>query len=204
MYGCDRDMFQRVWQRVMPEEREDSPIELRKGNETSLAVTTAPTATLALSAADKREQDPLVENDVPCLGAGSATYGALLQEFITHELSDSKLYRMLAKRAGSSASRQVLSGIAADEYRHARRLSTAYFLISGVRFWPDCLPTVMITSFQGALRRRFADEQQGEAAYLTAAAESTDHCLQELYLELANDESDHARLIRCMLEQMRW
>jgi len=201
MYGSDRDIFQRVWRRVMPEEREDYPLEMLPEPDHTLAVTNNPPASFAMPAIDGHGEDFPAKNDALCLGAGSAMYGKLLQEFIAHELKDCKLYHTLARRAGAGAS-CVLSAIAADEYRHAKRLSTAYFLISGVLFWPDRLPAPVIDSYMGELRRRFAGELQGEADYLAAAAETNDHCLYELYLELADDEAKHAQLIRTILEQL--
>ena len=48
---------------------------------------------------------------------------------------------------------RVLATIAADERRHAKRLSTAYFLISGVRYWPvDRVPNPSPAPFSAALR----------------------------------------------------
>ncbi|MFQ7452683.1 MAG: hypothetical protein ACLRNQ_16265 [Flavonifractor plautii] len=70
------------------------------------------------------------EHDVPCLGASSAVYGAQLQRLIDRELADWRAYQALSRRAQGNSGR-VLATIAADERRHAKRLSTAYFLISG-------------------------------------------------------------------------
>ena len=98
---------------------------------------------------------------------------------------------------------RVLATIAADERRHAKRLSTAYFLISGVRYWPvDRVPNPSPAPFSAALREHFMEEQRGAAAYQTAAAETADPCLHELFLELAGEEDSHAWLLRSVLEQL--
>ncbi len=193
--GCDRDLFQRVWKRVMPEEREGCPIETVSAREALLPLPAPPPA------ADRMQADFPAENDVPCLGAASAMYGELLQEFISGELADWRMYHALARRAGAFAAR-TLSGIAAEELRHARRLSAAYFLISGLRFFPERMPVPAVESYLGALRQRFVAEQRGEAAYLAAAAETADRCLYDLYLELAEDEAEHRQLVRGILEQL--
>ena len=98
---------------------------------------------------------------------------------------------------------RVLATIAADERHHAKRLSTAYFLISGVRYWPvDRVPNPSPAPFSAALREHFMEEQRGAAAYQTAAAETADPCLHELFLELAGEEDSHAWLLRSVLEQL--
>lgn len=142
------------------------------------------------------------EHDVPCLGAASAVYGAQLQQYIDHELADWRTYQLLSRRATGTGGK-VLSTMAADERRHAKRLSTAYFLISGVRYWPVERPAAALAcAFPAALRERFAEEQRGELSYLAAAEETGDPCLRELYLELAGDENAHAWLLRGILEQL--
>ncbi|MCI8478382.1 MAG: rubrerythrin [Oscillospiraceae bacterium] len=202
--ACNREVFERVWRRVMPEERPDCPITLDQAG-------TAPQAPAVqnLPAASGPEQIPPAvrasigeDNDVPCLGAASAIYGAQLQEYIDQEIGNWKTYQAMARRAGGNGSR-VLSTIAADERRHAKRLSTAYFLISGARYWPvDRITAAPMPSLAGALRSHFADEQRAEASYLAAADETADLCLRELYLELAGDEHAHIWLLRGILEQM--
>lgn len=198
----DRAVFERVWRRVMPEDRPDCPFVLEEpaeekgegGTQLPVPVQAAPVARMGTT----YQEEP----DVPCLGAASAIYGAQLQAFIEGELADWKLYQALARRAGGSGSR-TLSTIAADERRHAKRLSTAYFLISGVRYWPmDRAAAATLPTLAGTLRQRFGEEQRGAASYLAAAEETADPCLRDLYLELAGEEDAHAWLIRGILEQM--
>lgn len=143
------------------------------------------------------------ENDVPCLGAASAIHGAQLQEFILHEQMDARAYQVLARQAPTPSAARILSTMSADERRHAKRLSTAYFLISGVRYLPEERAGVARNlPYPALLRRHFVGEQRGEAAYRAAAAATEDSCLREMYLELAQDENSHAWLLRGILEGM--
>lgn len=193
----DRAVFERVWRRVMPEDRPDCPFVLEEDSAAQQLPVPVQTAPVPHSCGRTYP-----EEDVPCLGAASSIYGAQLQRMIEGELSDWKRYQALARRAGGGGSR-VLSAIAADERRHAKRLSTAYFLITGVRYWPvDRAAAPPAGSLAGALRQRFADEQRGAAAYLAAAEETADPCLRDLYQELAGDEDAHTWLVRGLLEQM--
>lgn len=209
----DREVFERVWRRVMPEDRPDCPFVLDDSAAQAQAAAPAQEQAQTPCVPERTALAPVVqpapvsaalpqEDCAPCLGAASAVYGALLQQFIDHELADFRTYQMLARRAIGTGGK-VLASIASDERRHAKRLSTAYFLISGVRYWPiDRMNAPMNHTYPAALRERFGEEQRGECAYLAAAEETTDPALQELFQELAGDENAHAWLLRGILEQL--
>lgn len=211
----DRERFERVWRRVMPEDRSDCPFTLYGENEsaehrlmppdgdvptpsdkpTSIELGLAPMVPML----EPRPAD--ADNDVPMLGLSSAVYGSMLQGMIADELCDARTYETMSRRVTGSTAK-VLSGLAADERRHAKRLSVAYFLISGIRFWPNKLPGTPMNTFMGGVRSRFIAEQKGEAAYRHAAQDTADPSLRELFLELAADEAAHAWLLRGILEQL--
>ena len=197
MCGSDREIFERVWRRVMPLAGEGCPIQLSPPEQGPPALRAEERGELAVSApAPEREEQEL------CLGPSSAGAGARLREMIEGEMEDERLYLSLARRAGGAAGR-ALGALAGEERRHIRRLGTAYFLITGER----CQPRGQgggrpRTGVMEGLREQFIQEQRESRAYRLAAAECADPCLKELYLELAEDETLHARLIRNLLEQM--
>lgn len=191
--GSDRDAFLRVWQRVMPEERADCPIQVERP-----AVCPpdqpAPVGERATDDFPKGE-------DVPCLGSGGGPDRERLQEFITQELALWRAYQMLARRSGQGG--RVLAALSSGCRRRAKRLSTALFLISGIRFWPEAQPEpVLPRSYFGALREHFLAEQGRAGAYRAAAEECRDCCLCALYLELADECDEHACRIRALLESI--
>lgn len=200
MYGSDRDLFSRVWRRVMPENLEGCPIELNAEDGAAFGMVPSPGASNIPFPTAKNSEEPTPDG-ICCLGAASAVYGGQLQAFLALELEDWSYYQTLAGRAGPGAAR-VIYGIAADERRHAKKLSAALFLISGVRCWPDHPPAFRIPEYLGALRRRFGEEQKGAGVYRKAAEKTADLCLHELYLELADEEARHAQLIRAIIEQL--
>lgn len=215
--GCDREVFNRVWRRVMPVDTYGSPVQLigeEEGDARGSIVDSSghgPDPWLPeppvqpLPPAIPSPPTPSVPTTpaVSCLGPASAVYGAQLQEFIAHELADCRCYMALSRRTSGNP-RQVLIGIAQDEKRHAKRLSTAYFLISGVEYWPDkpTAPVAATGPMPACIRQRFVAEQKGELAFRTAAERTCDPCLKELYLELAGDENNHSWLLRGLLERM--
>lgn len=195
--GCDRDVFLRVWQRVMPEERPDCPITVEHPQH--FPVPAAPeNMRLAVEGAGDDFPTP---DDVPCLGSNAHAHGDRLQEFITRELARSRSYQLLARRSGQGG--RVLSAMAACCRKRAKRLSAALFLISAVRFWPAEQPTVnMPRSYLGALRELFLSEQNQGGDYRAAAEDCRDICLRTLYLDLAEECADHACRIRVLLENL--
>lgn len=184
--GADREVFERVWRRVMPEDRPDCPFTLY--SEETEHAPVRPTE-------EKRTEL------VPVPAEQSGGDGAVLQAFIADELSDWRTYQALARRIPGGNGR-ALMGVAADERRHAGRLSAAYFLLSGVKFWPPAEPELTKEGWMAILRRRYWAERKGAEAYRTAAGRTGDSALRELYLELAGDEEAHAGVIRGILERM--
>lgn len=183
--GADREVFERVWRRVMPEDRPDCPFTLYSEEEQ-----------VAVQPAEERKAEL-----VPVPAEQSGGDGAVLQAFIADELSDWRTYQTLARRIPGGNGR-ALMGVAADERRHAGRLSAAYFLLSGVKFWPPAESELPREGWMAILRRRYWAERKGAEAYRTAAGRTGDSTLRELYLELAGDEEAHAGVIRGILERL--
>ena len=194
MCGSDREVFQRVWRRVMETGGGESPVEVAPA-EPEPPAQTLPAPALPAPAL------PAAEEEACCLGPASAVYGEVLQRFIQGELQAAAAYAALA-RLGGRRSAVRLSALAAQERRHAKRLSAAEFLISGGSYHPagQAAPRLERT-FLGSLRARFLAEQREEAAY-RAAADCRDPCLRELFLELAGEERGHSQTLRGILEEL--
>lgn len=138
---------------------------------------------------------------VPWLGSCGPAFDGLLQELIRKELSDWNYYRTLARKTGGTPAK-TLSALAAEEWHCAKRLSAAYFLVSGIHYWPERTGKLNFTSYMGALRERFLEEQRDAETYGAAAAECRDECLCDLFEEIAGQNRDHAHRIRLLVEQM--
>ena len=213
----DQAVFERVWRRVMPEDRPDCPITLEPTPAVTLQGGDLPCTCICPQSASPGTTPTLIireggsphlgcdfpdGEDVPRLGRASAVHGAQLQRQTLDALECWQTYRLLARRAGGGACARTLAALAADKQRAARRLAAAYFLISGVRWWPtDRLSAPHLPSFQGTLRGNFQREQQRARAYDTAAADTRDEALAELYRELADQCREHSALLRGILEQ---
>ena len=196
--GGDRDVFLRVWQRVMPEEREGCPITVERTAQEGCGDLTA---RAVRPGADSAGEDFPTREDVPCLGSGGEADRERLQEFVGQELAHWRAYQTLARRGGQGG--RILAAMANGSRKRAKRLSAALFLISGIRFWPDVPPTVPLPrSYFGALRELFHAEQNRSGAYRAAAEECQDQCLCALYLDLADESMEYAGHIRALLESI--
>lgn len=209
-----KEIFARVWKRVMADSTAACPITWEDPAEEAAPVPAQDPA--PAEAGQMAEEAPCLpaparpakghspHSDFPhaggVLGEGCLDCAPLLQELIRRELADLREYQALARRAGGSPGR-VLAGLAGEKKRRAKRLSAAYFLISGVRYWPEGTGTPPITSYLGTLRRRFAQEQATMAAYLTGAESTTDPCLQQLFWDHAKECWAQACRIRALVEQ---
>lgn len=86
--SCDQEVFERVWRRVMPEDRPDCPFTLGEDAAAPPAIqppaAALPAVVHTAPAGEQAPSRPVVgeEHDVPCLGASSAVYGAQLQRLI--------------------------------------------------------------------------------------------------------------------------
>ena len=126
---------------------------------------------------------------------------ARLRRQVMEALEGWQFYRHLARRARGVDAR-VLNTLAGELHRGARWLSAAYFLITGLRYWPsELLSAPAIPSYWGALRRRHQLEQQQEAAFRLAADDWEDPDMLELYGELGEGCQRRCRQLRALLEQ---
>lgn len=143
-------------------------------------------------------------SDLPRMWEGpqeTADRTARLRCQVMETLEGWQFYRHLARRARGADAR-VLNSMAGEIHRHARKLSAAYFLLTGLRYWPsELLSTPAIPSYWGALRARHQMEQRQEAAYRMAADDWDDPDLLELYAELIEACQHRCRQLRTLLEQ---
>ena len=126
---------------------------------------------------------------------------ARLRRQVMEALEGWQFYRHLARKARAGDAR-VLNGMAGELHRMARKLSAAYFLLTGLRYWPsELLSAPAIPSYLGALRARHQAEQRQEAAYRIAADDWDDPDMREMYGELAESAQRRSRQLRGLLEQ---
>ena len=138
-----------------------------------------------------------------CFSRESQSYAGRLMEYINDEYRDYLTYTTLARRAPAAAARTVFRNLAADELRHARQFASAYFLITGKRYFPDrrTVTTPSMPPYSQALRDRYIAESRDAVKYRQFARETTDRCLRRMAIDTSNDERNHAQQILTLIQQ---
>lgn len=187
----DPEVFQRVWNRVMPDQ-DRSPIAMD-----------APAQPAVPALSPVPEQPPETAPQVPltCLGEGSRPYTQAIRDMMDQTRGFLRSLQALSRRSGSRAAR-VLSGIAGDLRREERRLSTAHFLITGERYSPSQTGAVPSGPLPLALRALFQQLHQRAAQARAAAQGMGDPCLQQLFQDLGEDAEFYAQRLRALLEEI--
>lgn len=125
---------------------------------------------------------------------------AQLRDFMDDEANDAQLYCKLASMCCGS-SRQMLLNISSDERCHLKKLNAKYFIFTGEVYTP-AKACPLIYSVCDTLRKKYAGELAGAAAYKAAAEKTGFPALSDTYLELSSDEMRHSRTIGCIIEKM--
>lgn len=187
----DPEVFQRVWNRVMPDQ-DRSPIAMDAP---------AQPAVPALSPAPEQPPETAPQVPLTCLGEGSRPYTQAIRDMMDQTRGFLRSLQTLSRRSGSRAAR-VLSGIAGDLRREERRLSTAHFLITGERYSPSQTGAAPSGPLPLALRTLFQQLHQRAAQARAAAQGMGDPCLQQLFQDLGEDAEFYAQRLRALLEGM--
>ncbi len=135
--------------------------------------------------------------DGPEADAGNARQ---LQELVLTMLTDASVYRDLARRTRRSVA--AVTGLGRLKTAQARRLGAAYFLMTGVRYWPaGATPVNPPEGFFPALRERFLAEGRLAGTLEALSAQTPDPDLRELYQDLARETRELTRTIRRIVER---
>lgn len=134
-----------------------------------------------------------------CLGPAAAAYAEQIENFIIRELSLRQSFLALADR--TNIWKSALTNIAAECLDNARRLASAYYIITGRRYWPITLPAISSRgTFEVELRRLLESTQDLDTEYRVAAGWSTDLCLGALYSILADTKVLQMGQMRTILQ----
>ncbi len=183
-------LFDSVWARVMS-----------RTPETATALTEAPPAVpLLLDAVEDKADDFPTRQHLPFLGEDTLAFSDLLLLLLAREYKSLHLYRQLAQRIGGIPAHSF-SQMASDANRAVKRLSAAYFLLSGIRPQQKAPQKTNLNSYLHQLRQCFMEEQQSFLYYLAGMAELADDWLYQLYASLAEEKLQHAQMLCRLVEE---
>lgn len=174
----DYRLYDQVWQRVAPEL---NPYPEVRNAEISPASPTSP-------ALPERRQSPAQTEN--------------LRDLVDEELEGRRTYLAYARCAPNNNARRIMRQLAEEEGRHARRLLSLDYLMSGECYKP--LPAtgcITVPPWCKALRQRYHEETYDAMRYEQLSRETDDPALAKIMHELSCDEMRHARQLLCLLEQ---
>jgi len=170
----DRAAFERVWRRVMPQDRPDCPFTLDPP---------APAAS-----GPEEAQPPARKESDPLVPQGAAD---ILQRMAEGRMA----YRALERRWGLRA----LGDLEREKNRQVRELSAALFLLTGKEFRKAANPAAARVPLVRALRERYQEELSLADALRRAGGAAGDPLLEELLPALALRCEVQARQIWALL-----
>lgn len=172
----DREIFERVWGRVMPE-KSAGPI-----------VIDPPTVAGVMAV-------------LPAPSKEGADDALLLEEMLEGmSLQHHKLQAIGKKATGSIA--RGLNRLADREYRQHRRLTTLYFLMTGRVAMGKTQRSIHRETLPTLLRQEFLQQQQWHRTLLHLAHQWGDSCYYDVFIELSQGTQSQCRGICELLEQM--
>ena len=171
----DYRLYDEIWQRVAPELNPYPEVRSGEMAQASPALPSpAPT-------------NPQVDN---------------LRDLVDEELEGRRIYLAYARCAPNNNARRILRQLAEEEGRHARRLLSLYYLLSGECYKPIASNScISVPSWCKALRQRYHEETYDALRYEQLSRESEDLILAQTMAEFSKDEQRHARQLLCLLEQ---
>ena len=181
----DPEVFQRVWKRVMPDQKY-SPIEV------------ASSASLSSSLPSPVQE---AKPQSSCLGDSSQPYAQMIEELMDETLALIRTLQRLSRRSGFRTV-QVLSSLIASLQQEQRRLSVAYFLITGTRHRPMPSQLSIPTGLDKGLRALYQYFHQRSMLAYQHAEKLSDPCLQQLLQTLGDHGESSAARLRHLLEMM--
>ena len=136
-----------------------------------------------------------------CMGTAAAEMLDVIAGYIEAALSDRRYLLALVRQAPSWA-RQTLRDIAADLQTQARRLTAAYYLITGQRYRPAVsAERIYVGRWCPALRERYHAAACSGLNYARSAEDTMDPCLTKLFEELSEEAYGHAEELMSILER---
>ena len=193
--------YDQIWQRVAPD-LEPYP-DLRQDAASAMAPLAAGAAPAASQPAGSTDVDALpgAERDPCCMGSAAQEELGVLEGFIEAELADRRTYQALARRAPAFA-RGTLRDLANASGAAAKRLMTAYYLITGACYRPAvACGRITFGNWCPTLRERYHVEACNGMNYLRAGEETTDPCLGRLLKELGEASYRQADALMALLER---
>jgi len=125
-----------------------------------------------------------------------------LEEYINDELSDSKYYEILAKKAPTQRSKELLMEFSKDEQMHAQNFMNAYFMLTGRMYHPPKVEDPKVPDdYIEALQQRILAETNDYKKYGEQYLKAPTAYLRDLFFMTRTSEAQHAMRIPYLIHE---
>lgn len=216
--AMEEETFRRVWQRVqnstqiLPETGPEPARTLPElvPDSARIRPQPAPSRPRGEKEADRRAEGGEFCPRQGCFLGGEVDSRALAA-LVAEMVAAAAEYGAMARRGRGQTLANGLQGAERRKTRQGKRLAAAYFLMTGVRYWPEKEEQGRLaresSHYFGAnepmlafLRRRFLAEERLAETLKALGQKAFDPCLRELYLSLAEETEELAAGLRGMVE----
>lgn len=199
----DFRQYDRIWQRVAPnlEPYPGMSAQQAAARQEAPVLPAAPEAPAVPVPAGSAASLPGAEQNPCCMGTEAAEMLGVIGGYIEAALSDRRCLLALIRQAPSWA-RTALRDMAAELQDQARRLSAAYYLITGQCYRPSVsTERVYVGRWCPALRERYHAAACSGLNYARSAEDTLDPCLARIFGDLSKESYRHAEELMGLLEK---
>lgn len=127
-----------------------------------------------------------------------------IEEYIYDELKDSKYYAILASKAPTQRSKELLMEFSADEQMHAQNFINAYYMLTGKVYRPLVVEDPVVPEYTEALKERIMAETKDYKKYGEQYLKQDYKYLKDLFYMTRTVEAQHAMRIPILIDDARF
>lgn len=124
-----------------------------------------------------------------------------IAEYIVDEFGDCRYYTLLAAKAPTARSKELLIEFAADEYKHAQNFMQAYYALTGCMFTIPAIADPKIPAYEEALKVRIIAETNDYRKYGEKYQQVAIPWLRKMFWDARTGEAIHAMRIPILMEE---
>ena len=210
----DFRQYDRIWQRVAPNlepypgmaDRPEAPVSTPPAVSPAAVpagpeVPAVPVPAEAGLTVRQESQLPGAERNPCCMGTEAEEMLDVITGYVEAALSDRRYLLALIRQAPAWA-RKPLREIAEDLQNQARRLTAAYYLITGQCYRPSVSGSrIYVGRWCPALRERYHAAACSGLNYARSADDTADPCLSKLFEEMSKESYGHAETLMGLLQR---
>ena len=125
-----------------------------------------------------------------------------LEAYIHDEWSDSRYYEILAEKAPTTLSKELLLEFSRDEAKHAYNFTQVYSMLTGRCYPPPAIEDPKVPDYEQALKERIIAETNDYKKYGEQYLRTINPYLKDLFFMTRTVEAQHAMRIPILMMEL--